>query len=58
MNENEIDTIAIFVGRHAKEILTLMQVGFFDMHNGSMTVHFGNEGTIRKIEKNNVFSVS
>lgn len=58
MENSEIDTVAIIVGGHFKDILALIQVGFFDMRNGSITVHFGNEGTIKKIERNNFFSIT
>ncbi len=58
MDTLEADKVAIFVGEHVDAIMALMRVGFFDMRNGSFTVHFGNEGTIRKIEKHNVFSIT
>lgn len=53
MNEGQI----VFLNTHAQKILVLMQAGFFEQRNGSVTAHFDHEGNIRKIEKNNVYKV-
>lgn len=58
MEQLEVQNMAIFLGQHADKVLALMQVGFFDMRNGSMTVYFGNEGTIKKIERHNILDFS
>ncbi len=49
--------MAIFIQKHADKILELMQVGFFDMRSGSITVHVDALGKTRKIEKHSVFNV-
>lgn len=58
MENMEAQNIAVFLGQHADKVLALMQVGFFEMRGGSVTVHFDNNGIIRKIERNNVFNVT
>jgi hypothetical protein len=49
--------LAVLVGEHADKILALYQAGFFGMRNGSMTVHFGQDGKIRKFEVHQVINV-
>ena len=58
MNDLEVDLFTTMVVSKASIIMTLAQCGFFDMKNGSMTFYFGNEGTIKKIEKHNVITLS
>lgn len=50
--------MAVIVGAHADKIEILARIGFFDMVNGSITVHFRPDGSIAKIERNSVFSVT
>lgn len=52
------EELAVYFATHFSELFILMNAGFFDMRNGSMTVHFDNAGKIRKIEKHNVFTVT
>jgi hypothetical protein len=47
----------VFLNVHTQKILVLIQAGFFDQKNGSITAHFDQDGNIRKIEKNNVYRV-
>jgi hypothetical protein len=56
MERNDQLGIAM-LGANADKVLALIQAGFFDMKNGSLTVHFDIQGKLRKIEKNIVFNV-
>lgn len=56
MNTNE-QRVAVLLGEHTDKVLALVQVGFFDMKKGSITVHFDAQGKIRKFDKHIVFDV-
>lgn len=58
MEQTDIQKMTIIVGQHAGKILTLAQIGFFDMVNGSVTVHFANDGRIVKLDRHNIFSIT
>ena len=53
---NNADAIATFLAQNMDKIMALMQTGFFEMKNGSVTVHFGPQNDIRKIERHDVFT--
>lgn len=58
MDEERAETVAVFLGEHVDKLMVLMQHGFFNIKNGSMTIHFGNDGNIRKIERHDSFTLS
>lgn len=47
---------AVFLGQHADKVIALIQSGFFEVTNGSVTVHIDHLGVIRKIEKHIVYN--
>lgn len=49
--------VIIDLTQHEDKLLALIQAGFFDQKNGSVTCHFDQHGKIRKIEKHIVFNV-
>ena len=51
-------SIAVFLGEHADKVIVLMQSGFFEMANGSMSFHFDATGKVRKIERHIVTNIS
>lgn len=53
-----MDILLVLLEKHEGKLLTLLQAGFFDMQNGSMTVHFGQDGSIRKIERHDSITFS
>ncbi len=48
--------MAVFLGKHADKVIALIQSGFFDVVNGSVTVHIDHLGTIKKIEKHIIYN--
>lgn len=48
--------VALILGQNAGKVLALVKAGFFDMKKGSITVHFDDAGTIRKVERNTIFT--
>lgn len=49
--------VAVFLGQHADKVIALIQMGFFEMKSGSITVHFDGTGKMRKYEKNTVLTL-
>jgi hypothetical protein len=58
MQNEESQVLAVFFAGNIEKLMILMRTGFFEMKNGTITVHFNAEGGIRKIEKNNHFNLS
>lgn len=56
INVTNTDTVATFLAGQMDKIMTLMQSGFFEMRNGSVTVHFDTSGRVRKVERHDVFT--
>lgn len=53
-----MEILLVLLEKHEAKLLTLLQAGFFDMSQGSVTVHFRQDGSIGKIERHDSITFS